>query len=178
MSAWRRAWLVAASAWIVSSAVAMARADVIAHLDCPPGSEVRGSHSRDCWPRACTPGAGDSQCGEGASCVRVSRCIRAERYHDGDDPEPRQREVDDGACGADGACTREGASCRELTRCEPSASSAATTTGTGASADAGQSGGCSVRSNGTRDAALGLALVVLGLTARARRRSSSRPRAR
>jgi hypothetical protein len=58
MKARRAGALVAcASAWIVATSIAPARGDVVAHLDCPAGSDVRGSHSRDCWPRTCTPGA-------------------------------------------------------------------------------------------------------------------------
>lgn len=93
-----------------------ARADVVEDLACPPGLDVRGGHERDCWPRTCTS---DAQCGEGASCRPVSRCIQTRDIHEGDSPDTIPRDLDVGACGANGSCASPGALCRPLSRCEP-----------------------------------------------------------
>lgn len=106
---------VALALALMALAPVRASADVIQRLECPPGLDVRGAHERDCWPRACTS---DAQCGAGAQCRQVSRCIQTRGIHEGDTPEPTPRDFDVGPCGEGGACPSE-ASCRSFSRCEP-----------------------------------------------------------
>jgi len=100
---------------VLSLVPSSAAADVVFPLECPPGLDIRGHHERDCWPRTCTS---DAQCGDGASCRQVSRCVETRDIHEGDSPEGTPRDFDQGPCTTDGACTAGGA-CRQLSRCEP-----------------------------------------------------------
>lgn len=122
----------ASTVFLAITAIApSAAADAIMPITCPPGLDVRGHHTRDCWPRACTA---DAPCGDGAACRQVSRCIRTRDIHEGDSMETTPRDYDDGPCAAGRACS-EGATCRQLSRCEPTEATASFVNGRWTSED-------------------------------------------
>lgn len=145
------------------------RADVVAPVACPPGLVIRGGHDRECWPRTCN---NDSECGDGATCRSVARCIVTRQVHEGDSPDTVSRDVDQGPCVGD-ACGG-GGSCRTFMRCEPREETPSFVDGrwTGVPYEApAASSGCAIGAVETRAAPLWILGAVWLVVLRTRRRA-------